>query len=124
MQKLKDKRQCLWKGNMCTEWNIILKYNNEAEKKESLWQKNKPILPFTALHPNRSLIKKRKDRVSREEGWKRRQAHPNALVAEIFRMKKWSFRVSSSMEIKTLVTKDQGGSLASEVPSVRAPSRE
>lgn len=48
-----------------------MKYDNEAEKKESLWQKDKSILPCTALHPNRSLIKE--ERQSRgEKGRKRR----------------------------------------------------
>lgn len=30
---MKDEKQCLWKGNMGREGEIILKYDNEAEKK-------------------------------------------------------------------------------------------
>lgn len=39
-------------------------------------------------------------------------------------MKKWSFRVSSNMEEKPLVTEGKSGSLANDVPSVQASSRE
>ena len=89
------------------------------KKKESLWQKDKPILSFTVLHPNRSLIKEERQSQQRRGGKEK-----NALVAETFSMKTWSFRVSSSMEEKTLVTKGKGSSLANEVPSVQASSRE
>lgn len=34
IQKVKDEKQCLWKGSMGIEGEIILKYDNEAEKKK------------------------------------------------------------------------------------------
>lgn len=69
MQKLKDEKQCLWKGNMGIEGEIILKYDNEVEKKEeSLWQKDKPILSFPALRPNRSLTKEQRQSQQRTGG--------------------------------------------------------
>jgi len=53
---------------MGTEGEIILKYDNELKKKESLWQKDKAILSFTALHPNRSLIKEERQSQQRRGG--------------------------------------------------------
>lgn len=46
---------------MAVEGEIILKYHNVAgEKKESLWQKDKPILSFTVLHLDRSHRKEKR----------------------------------------------------------------
>lgn len=54
---------------MGREGEIILKYHNEAEKKEeSAWQKDKPILSFPVLHPNRSLRKEERQRQQRTGG--------------------------------------------------------
>lgn len=70
MQKVEDEKQCLWKGNMCIEGEIILKYDNEAEKtpRKSLWQKDKPILSFPVLHPNRSPTKEQRQSQQRTGG--------------------------------------------------------
>lgn len=54
---------------MGREGEIILKYDNEAEKKEeSLWQKDKLILSFPVLHPNRSLTKEERQSQQRTGG--------------------------------------------------------
>lgn len=72
MQKLKDKRQGLWEVDKGTEGEKILEYDNEAKKRESLWQKDKPILSFAVLHPNRPLIKGGKtDSAGKREGRER-----------------------------------------------------
>lgn len=125
-QKLKDEKQCLWKGNMGLEGGIILKYDNEAEEKNKkrnhYGKRISPSCP--SLHCIQiGHLQKRKGRASRgQEAGKRRQPRLSALVVENSSMQERPFGVNSSVQEKTFLMKGKGISLANEVPSVQAPS--